>query len=49
MVADACGSPIAFGHDIALQRIAHEGITLATTASVIDGDRQRQIIPDHGG
>ena len=34
-VADACGTQTALGHDIALRRMEHEGITLATTASLV--------------
>jgi nicotinamidase-related amidase len=34
-VADACGSATAFGHDIALRRLQHEGVALTTTASVV--------------
>jgi nicotinamidase-related amidase len=33
--ADAAGSLTEFGHDISLRRMEHEGITLATTATVI--------------
>ncbi len=34
-MADACGSLTTIGHDIALRRMAHEGVTLTTTASLI--------------
>jgi len=34
-VADACGSPTALGQDISLRRLTAEGITIATTATVI--------------
>lgn len=33
--ADAAGSLTAFGHDISLRRMEHDGITIATTATVI--------------
>ncbi|MBV9383952.1 MAG: isochorismatase family protein [Streptosporangiaceae bacterium] len=33
--ADAAGSLTTFGHDITLRRMEHDGITLATTATVI--------------
>jgi nicotinamidase-related amidase len=33
--ADAAGSLTAFGHDISLRRMEHDGITVATTATVI--------------